>query len=433
MKQKHIISVLIFFAAIVQQSLAQEYFISPEKNGYTLTRSTTIDGLKCDHYEKGSEEVRTFRKSNGDFVTFKEDYDGFNRIPNESDRSIGSNRITYKDGVVQSCETHPVNGFDVNFMIVTLQNGDKLMMNRIISVDYNSFKTPGEFLLDKEEIKNITHVNFADNPKVFHRCKDGKITIGQTVYACDNKGNFRKGSLLFPVEGTNEKLEVHVVESEGLMRIEKDHNGDYIYNYANGDKVIKGFYSKSDIQSLLNEYVLKDGTTKHFENGVLKIKNGNFLFYMNDGSIFKGSSAYEPFKEDIIRSKKITPYHGKIQYANGTVDEIRGGDSKIETEKRKKENEKKEIQKRKQDYGKLCKIYGKKYVDAAIAGQVIVGMPVKLLTSAFQTSLKAHSQYSKTYYVYGWGWENGGRTLSNTALTHIVHVSNGKVTSVRKR
>ena len=433
MKQKRIISVLIFFAAIVQQSLAQRYFISPEKNGYTLTRSNIIDGLKCDHYEKGSEEVRTFRKSNGDFVTFEEDNDGFNRIPNVSDRSIGSNRITYKDGVVQSCETHLVRGFDENFMIVTLQNGNKLMMNRIISVDYKSFKTPGEFLLDKGDINGITHVNFADNPKVFHRCSNGKITIEQTVYTCDIEGNFVKTSLLFPVEGTNKIIEVHVVESEGLMRIEKDHNGDFIFSYANGDKVIKGLNSENDIKSLYYSFNLKDGTIKHFENGVLKIKNGKWLFYMNDGSIFNGSTydKYRSFKEKggIMHCKKITPFNGNIQYANGSVDEIKYGNFKIKSNNRK-EDPKQKAQKLKLDYEKLCKMYGKEYVDAAFSGRIMIGMPVKLLTSAFKTILEDKFKHIQQYNVFGWGWDNGGRTLSSTIYTYVVGVSNGKVIEI---
>jgi hypothetical protein len=68
--------------------------------GFTLTRSTTIDGIKCDHYEKEGKEYRTFKKNNGDFMTFAEDPDGFNNAPSEKDNSIGFYRMTTNDNVV---------------------------------------------------------------------------------------------------------------------------------------------------------------------------------------------------------------------------------------------------------------------------------------------------------------------------------------------
>ena len=54
-------------------------------------------------------------------------------------------------------------------------------------------------------------------------------------------------------------------------------------------------------------------------------------------------------------------------------------------------------------------------------------MPVKLLTSAFKTSLEDKLEDFQKYHVYGWGWDNGGRTLSSTIPTYLVGVSNGKV------
>ena len=53
----------------------------PEVEGWTLVKSNTIAGFKCDHYEKGNKSLRVFRKSNGDFITLNEDPDGLSREP----------------------------------------------------------------------------------------------------------------------------------------------------------------------------------------------------------------------------------------------------------------------------------------------------------------------------------------------------------------
>ena len=56
----------------------------PEAEGWTLVRSNTIAGFKCDHYEKGGQAVRVFKKDNGDFITLAEDPDGMSREPFQS-------------------------------------------------------------------------------------------------------------------------------------------------------------------------------------------------------------------------------------------------------------------------------------------------------------------------------------------------------------
>ena len=130
-----------------------------------------------------------------------------------------------------------------------------------------------------------------------------------------------------------------------------------------------------------------------------------------------------------MHCKKITPFNGNIQYANGSVDEIKYGNFKIKSNNRK-EDPKQKAQKLKLDYEKLCKMYGKEYVDAAFSGRIMIGMPVKLLTSAFKTILEDKFKHIQQYNVFGWGWDNGGRTLSSTIYTYVVGVSNGKVIEI---
>ena len=82
----------------------------PVAQGWTLVRSNTIAGFKCDHYEKNGKELRVFWKDNGDFITLDEDPDGLAREPKSEKYTymgdttavcpIGEYRLTTKAGIV---------------------------------------------------------------------------------------------------------------------------------------------------------------------------------------------------------------------------------------------------------------------------------------------------------------------------------------------
>jgi hypothetical protein len=95
---------------------------------------------------------------------------------------------------------------------------------------------------------------------------------------------------------------------------------------------------------------------------------------------------------------------------------------------------KKETQ-QKAAYDELCRQFGKKYVDAAGNGQIIVGMPEKLMVATFNAKLYGQSGNSKTYRIYGYGSRerlDGSIYVSGDHHLMTVWVSGGKVTSFKK-
>ena len=79
--------------------------------------------------------------------------------------------------------------------------------------------------------------------------------------------------------------------------------------------------------------------------------------------------------------------------------------------------------------------FGKKYVDAAGNGQIIVGMPEKLMVATFNAKLYGQSGNSKTYRIYGYGSRerlDGSIYVSGDHHLMTVWVSGGKVTSFKK-
>lgn len=67
--------------------------ISPE-TCLKLTKTNTIGGLKCEHYEKDGMQLRVFYKNNGDYFVTNEDPDGMNREPNDDNQALGMWRIS---------------------------------------------------------------------------------------------------------------------------------------------------------------------------------------------------------------------------------------------------------------------------------------------------------------------------------------------------
>ncbi|MBP3789111.1 MAG: hypothetical protein J6I52_05765 [Prevotella sp.] len=164
---------------------------------------------------------------------------------------------------------------------------------------------------------------------------------------------------------------------------------------------------------------------------------------MNDGTIFKGyfkeqvkffgdSNQYSSYDEKadlkLLQFEELTPWSGTITYADGTTDELTAGKSlkAIKKAEQKKQNA---------AYDTLCKQFGKKYVDAAGNGQIIVGMPEKLMVATFNAKLYGQSGNSKTYRIYGYGSRerlDGSIYVSGDHHLMTVWVSGGKVTSFRK-
>lgn len=348
------ICIQLFLFCITQRLMAQNpnEFSTPEKMGYTLTKTTTLDGLKCDHYEKDGVELRTLKKQNGDFITIKEDPDGFNKAPDPNDynggESIGSYRITYDDGITLSKVGDTVSA--------TLKNNNRLVM-KSAEISYQLFKEPGNFYDNMDFFWGITNeVYLAKQPEIPYPCSNGVITINNKKYKSNSKGDFLLYTINVPLEGTDKTIDMYACELDSIIKVNADCTEVY---YANGDKVVIKQEASGYISRPIELY-LQEGTVIHRKNGLLRIKNGKQNFTMNDGTIFTGW-----FKEQeingsmemtmyawVLQFEELTPYYGTIQYPDGTIEKLSFGESeRLLKEKREKEQ--------KEGYEKLCKLFGK--------------------------------------------------------------------------
>lgn len=221
-------------------------------------------------------------------------------------------------------------------------------------------------------------------------------------------------------------------------RIKKRMNeeGNKTFGFLPGQK-------EGDIVVWFENGILSKGTVLKKKNGVLIVDDdyGNMSFMMNDGTVFNGFFKeqfilLEGEKEycsrtagvDLLKYEELTPWDGTITYANGTTDELSLGRSKKAMEKEKEKADR-------DAYEYLCKQFGKKYVDAALKGQIIIGMPEILMVKTFNAILYGQSGNTKTYRIYGYGSReslDGSIHISNDHHLMTVWVSGGKVTSFRK-
>ncbi len=175
-----------------------------------------------------------------------------------------------------------------------------------------------------------------------------------------------------------------------------DKSGETFIKYRGMDKFMYTF-SKDEIDLFLTDEP-KEGMEKFIPERVLPYlkneTNQNFKC-----TIRKGYSWYDQALLGYYENGKYTSYDEIKQAAH--------------------EQEQKQEQ---EAYEKACKKYGKKYVDAFEAGEVIVGMPEELLKH-FVHKVTYQSGSNKTYAILG-GWTNTDRIFT-------VYVTNGKVTSFR--
>lgn len=340
---------LIIGICIPQNVLAQEKeFTTPEKSGYTLTRSTTIDGMKCDHFEKGASEVRTFRKDNGDFMTFKEDPDGLNNPPKDDDSSIGDFQYTFKDGIIVLRKNDEA--------FVKMPNG-----NTIVMVRYGHYY---------DEIKKVTktfqqyfdeffHNRFKgiylkNQPDTLYSCGENRvINIGNRNYRIGATGDIVAIAMKVPIEGTDEISTEWASSIDSIISVEKTADGR-IVKYANGDVV-----------TIDKEDVLVNGSVIHRKNGVLKIKNNKQNYTMKDGSIFVGwfkeqyrNNALEmTMYSNVLQYAQLTPWYGTYQTPDGNVKNISQGIGGIDYA----EKAKSEIEGKKKQIAQARATYTKKY------------------------------------------------------------------------
>ena len=159
----------------------------------------------------------------------------------------------------------------------------------------------------------------------------------------------------------------------------------------------------------------------------------------NDFEITSSSFDFEKLSnkeiEKIIR-EEFEPYIEKF-HACGTPNGIyKNGKftSKKQIAAAKAKEEREEAAKEQAAYNELCRLFGQKYVDAALRGRIIVGMPEKLMLKTKKCRLKATNGNTKIYNVLEMREYNSAKRITfKEGITQTVYVSNGKVTSIVNR
>ena len=421
---------------------------TPEKEGYMLLNTKTINGIKCDYYMEG---VRTFRFDNGDFVTFT---DGTkkgreNRLPfNEG--SIGDYKLTDKTGLVFTKE----NGVAK----VELFDGGILMKRT--NVDGTSFTSTGELLppsIYYNLVGDLLYLPDQKEPAEFVRFeadmvftgrvrnnlddfKTGGYLFGDRLYAVEDRSRHENRGKIFAYKQVFDNVAYYAIESDTIVEaIYNNELKNLLLKYANGDSLNLSY------SQFHNAYLVESGTI-HRNGGILTIKdiNGKKIKMLTwpNGDKFVGEFYYNPFSpigesmhsntqnELAIKDlgePELKIWEGTLIKADGTRIQYSMGQTEQEIEA---ENKRQAAQIT-EEYKQICLKYGKAYVDAALVGKPIVGMPEELLKSVFTLKLVESGTYSTLYHIMGWGWKNGGKTLSDSAHLYSVWVRNGRVSSVR--
>lgn len=236
------------------------------------------------------------------------------------------------------------------------------------------------------------------------------------------------------------------------IRVPIKHAGDYYEKILNLDSIDGGKVIWKD------EGWTGDPCRVTLEDGIFIINSGEFLdktIIYNNGDIYKGAIWYHKndslgIKEgdmgDIIRANltkanKISdigrPWYGEMTKADGTVVVIKmGEEDEFETIKRTKIEQAK-IEEEKaaaKQQAALNQKYGKKYVDAMLKGQVIIGMPEELIQLGITVgAFLPHFNIMTTSINNGNGNVCKDLTLGSTSrLKNVGYIwfNGGKVSSI---
>ena len=190
------------------------------------------------------------------------------------------------------------------------------------------------------------------------------------------------------------------------------------------------------------------------EEGFLKLKSSGKLFFTKRSPEFGVYSNYYDFEslssqegEKLIK-EHVLPYlcsesadktvSVKVMSGNHMSDRTLGvyRDGKYLSEVERKAKEQEEAEREyKKNYAQACKKYGKTYVDAAINGKVIVGMPEELFLRIYTNcKLQGQTAQGKLYYVYSLQQRsNSSKIWYAEVLSKKVLVTNGKVSKILNR
>lgn len=450
----------LFIQNVSLQISRHVYCNSPSEEGFQLVKTSFIDGVKCEHYEKDGLKVRTFIKDNGDFITIKEDEYGVNRIPQYIEPYIFCSegkcdyptrfyfplKFTTKSGIV--CTGEKVEGNNGFKFRTTFPVGNYIESTNKISYqpkNWQIFKS-GDVTITKFSGDSLHIDKLNKNYPIVHLKLNALSQLGGTndCFGIDVNDRFCE---LFP-DGSISKSFMQKFDGHYYFANKTDTIVDVIYDkskekktlkYVNGDEVI--IYVDGDEDSFNGQVIISSHI--HRNGGILR----RDVLELPDGRVYEGSflnrygkasrSLTSPISNapeaNILSFDTLTYWYGTmtlppdgriVEYSHGQTEE----EIKREAEKKRKQEEAEE----KAAYNQLCTKFGKKYVDAALAGKPIVGMPEQLFVAFFKPELSQEYANSRCYHVRGWSLRNGSSsmTLTNKALKYSVWVTNGKISSI---
>lgn len=431
MKQKTILSCVLFLFVCCIPSMAQD-FTTPEKSGYTLIRTNTIEGIKCDHY---LENVRTFRFDNGDFVSFKEGDQGYeDKKPFDRHFSIGSWRMTKNNGAV--CEYEA----DKKQVTVTFPNGAILICPNARAGVNRGWNTivPGDYygpdLSAFCKPKSTLKLPRSNVELVYEKNGDIKGFVDERRMRVIN---ITADGVCLPTYKIINNAAIFCNEEDSIIDFNRENNE---IRYANGDHIKLG-------EGEYKVLTIKEGSI-HRNGGVLTVKEANgktvmlltygngdkfageFKTKMNEGDSYYYLGYPGTNLETIYNSlyfPELIPWNGTYIKTDGKTIQYKEGktEQQIAAENKAKEAKATAL------YNDLSKKYGKQYVDAALKQLPIVGMPEELLKAAFNLKFVRQSGDWVLYRITGLGWKNFGMTLSDNVLLYSIWVRNGRVVDVR--
>jgi len=431
--------------------------VSPDKvkPDVTLTRTITLeDGTKCEEYkyEEDFDEffLYTYKKKNGDFYTigtFKgtaKDNNSLNKYltlqipenhfyPKEINIALDS-RITIGEKVVMTtvrdntlnCIYEFPNGLIYKYVkdvgeIIYLPNEYDKGIKRI--------GVPGpKELRDDEEIYEGTLYGYPVNDRLY-QIIEGELKpiaqkFGERFYFANQSDTII--NVTESQKGSFNTVEIKYKNGDSFSTMLNGHF-DYGTIHRNGGIIT----FKKDVKPTLT---LPDGTKYVLEDVRANPNYKPFDYgqecYMNGRRVCNYDYEKELSFQCLLQADELIIRTADVTYPDGSTDKIVDYKSKKQTEK---ENE----AVTKEQYNELCRMYGKKYVDAALEGSItqkapIIGMPERLFVGAYKAERFSQTGNTTSYRVYGWGVTNNRKamTLGDKILKYTVTVKNGKVASV---
>lgn len=398
-----------------------------------------------EHYEKDDIAIRLWKDpSSGDFVSLLEDENGnYNAKVDKQSHIFGTYRLTLENGDLIEGRTFNLTD-SCNFRY-HFSNGNIIFSNERCQLSFAHDFFDKHLLLyyggenkflSLEGYNFILHENQTKYyPIVTYFYKD---IIGDSYADRSFDNTFDKDGKKYKISKTGwpiafmQKVNDNYYFANDIDSIISVQNN--VIKYANGDEIT---IAKTNYGAGVLGTIHRNGgivTAKKINGKTrcrLTMPNGDFFTGDFEESNVHGIRC-DFFPYTALQYRSLTPYNGTWN-RGGKIEEYVEGRNKTEVEREQAVKAAKKVAEVKAIYEKVCKEFGKKYVDAALAGNVIIGMPEKLLTNSFKTKKIRTSGVSTLYQVYGFGMIKGfdnSLNISDRVIQKSVWVSQGRVTDI---